>query len=66
MYSTQRNNKQLLLASWIRSTIPMKGASKDKVIVRGELIQWRIEVSVVDKATSLIDDNQGVHAPNRN
>lgn len=43
----------------------MEGPGKDEVIVRGELVQWRIKVSVVHKATSLVDDNQGVYAPDK-
>lgn len=43
--------------------LPMKGACEDEIVVCRELLETSLEVSLVDQATGLVDDDEGVDNP---
>lgn len=43
--------------------LPMKCASKNKVVVDGNLVERRIKVALVGKTSGFVDDDQRVDCP---
>jgi hypothetical protein len=41
----------------------VKGTSKDEIIVCADLVQAVLEVSVIDQAAGLVDDDEGEDGP---
>lgn len=55
----------LVLLGWA-VCVPVKGACKDEIVVCRELLEASLEVSLVDQASGLVDDDEGVNNPGVN